>query len=121
MSRNRKLTECQMADFADDYAERERLRRIVSENARIVVAMELGVSAGTIQKVEKGQKVPRVAPAKVTEVIRRRALYRLCLELYRSDYSDRVLMARYDISKPTLLRRAQEYRAAQMESRRMAA
>lgn len=113
-----------LAQLNADFAERYRLKRIMTENSMDVLEAEFNVSICSLVRMEKNRFQPDCCPilgAKVVaDIERRRKIYWLTREQYEPRYSDRALMARYDISKPTLLRRAQEFRAFQQEQRRAA-
>lgn len=108
-----------------DFAERYRLKRIMTENSLDVLEVEFNVSMCSLVRMERNgfapDSCPILGPEVVADVERRRKIYWLTREQYEPRYSDRALMARYDISKPTLLRRAQEFRQAQQQEQRRAA
>jgi len=125
MGARKKLTGLALIRLHDDLKERRRLRQVLSENSVEVLSLELDIGTTTIARMERckfdADRFPQIDLTVLAEVKRRRTLYWLASEQYYPRYKDAALMARYDISKPTLTRRAKEWRAAQMESRRMAA
>lgn len=118
MSGKRKPDGLTLLQLHEDLAERRRLRRILSENSVDVLCMELDIGATTIVRMERckfdADRFPQIDPDVLAEVKRRRTLYWLASEQYYPRYKDAALMARYDISKPTLTRRAKEWRAMQV-------
>lgn len=109
-----------------DLIKRKELRRRMAENAAEIVTLEVGVSARTIQKVDRLRKVcpalfPRTDQAKLEEAFRRRRIYWLAREEFQSRYSDQAMMARHNISKTTLVRRQKQVYQQQTEQFRRAA
>lgn len=109
-----------------DLIKRKELRRRMAENAAEIVTLEVGVSARTIQKVDRLRKVcpalfPRIDQRKLEEAFRRRRIYWLAREEFQSRYSDQAMMARHNISKTTLVRRQKQVYQQQAEQIRRAA
>ena len=125
MSGKPKIRGNKLIQLNADFAERYRLKRIMTENSLDVLEVEFNVSMCSLVRMERSgfqrDCCPILGAKVVADIERRRKIYWLTREQYEPRYSDRALMARYDISKPTLLRRAQEFRASrQQEMRRVA-
>lgn len=120
-----KLRESVLAKMRADFAERRRLQSIMAEHAYDILEIELGFSRTTIVRIEKRgyspEKFPLVPPVIGQEIERRRNLYWSVREIYLSEYTYLAMMAKYGVSKPTILRRLREYTDMQREQLRMAA
>lgn len=109
-----------------DLIKRKELRRRMAENAADIVTLEVGISARTIQKVDRLRKVrpalfPRIDQKKLEEAFRRRRIYWRAREEFQRRYSDQVMMARHNISKTTLVRRQKQVYRQQAEQLRRTA
>jgi len=120
MGARKKLTGLTLIRLHDDLKERRRLRQILSENSVEVLSLELDIGTTTIARMERHDfdesRFPLVDPGTLREVKRRRTLYWLASEQYYPRYKVTALMARYDISKPTLIRRVKEWKTERVAS-----
>ena len=115
---SRRISERRYTALDKDLVERMRLRRVMGEHCTDVLVLELGVAARTVRKIEVSDSpflYPRLDRKTLAEVSRRRRIYNLTKEQYESRYSDRALMARYDISRSSLHKRAAALRARKIE------
>lgn len=125
LRRRAKLTDEELSDLYSDLALREKLRRVLSDNSKDVLGLELGISEASVARMDRldycADRCPRIEPDIVKEVRKRRKVYWEAREVYDSRCTNIAIMSRYGISKSTLVRRLKEVRQAQRKEVRRAA
>ncbi len=115
----------QNAALNEDIATHNRMREEMAPHTRDVLALEFDISLGAILNMEGSGFVPkgkcRISADIYEQVKARRAIYWSIREPYVAQYNIQALMARYGISRSSLVKRIVRSREERFQDRRMAA
>lgn len=110
----RTFSEVDLAALNQDFGARQHLQSVMAAHSYTSLELDLGIATTTIYRMEQSgfdrRKTPRIPKRKFDEAKRRRTIYWVAREEYQGRYDYPALMARHNISKPTLLARQRAFR-----------